>query len=185
MNKKYDVIYADPPWSYRDRSGQHSAREKYNTMALDDIKSLPVNKLSEKNSILFLWATVPLLPEAFEVMKAWGFEYKTMITWRKIMSLGMGYWFRGQTEHLLLGKKGNVRCFRSQQPNFHESRAMSHSTKPDYFRKLIDRTVTASFQDPKKLEMFARSAKNDFFPDHHLQGWDVFGNEVNNSIVLP
>jgi N6-adenosine-specific RNA methylase IME4 len=127
-------------------------------------------------------------------LKGWGFNYKTMITWRKIMSLGMGYWFRGQCEHLLLGVKGNVKAFRQQKSNFYEStifeldeclqsKAGKHSQKPHYFRELISTAVQVSFEQPSKLELFARSREG-LFPDDEYKGWDVYGNEVNNSISL-
>jgi N6-adenosine-specific RNA methylase IME4 len=108
-------------------------------------------------------------------MKAWGFEYKTMITWRKIMSLGMGYWFRGQCEHLLFGIRGKVKAFRLQEPNFIQTKALRHSQKPEEFRKLIER-ATAGMESKKRLELFARC---------HCDGWDVFGDEVERSIAIP
>lgn len=177
MRKKYNVIYADPPWSYRNKNTGGSlisgSSAKYTVMTLDEIKSmdLPV----EKDAVLFLWATVPLLPEAFEVMSAWGFNYKTMLTWRKIMSLGLGYWYRGQCEHLLFGTRGNVKAFRMQVCNFYESKAGQHSEKPPYFRELIEKSVDG-FDFPVKLELFARGTAT--------PGWDVFGNEAVNSITL-
>ena len=107
-----------------------------------------------------------------------------MLTWHKKNSKGMGYWFRGYTEHILLGTKGNVRAFKNLSPNIYESNRGQHSQKPDYFRQLISEAVKSSFPEPKKLELFARSREG-FFPDIEYEGWDVFGNEVNNSIVLP
>ena len=168
------------------------ADAKYKTMSNEDIMSLPIHDITEKNCVCFLWATVPLLPEAMATLKAWGFEYKTMITWRKIMSLGMGYWFRGQCEHLLLGVKGKVKPFRQQQANFYESQIFEldecyqskvgkHSQKPEHFRLLISKAVLISFPEPKKLELIARSREG-FFPDYEYEGWDVYGNQVNNSI---
>ena len=110
------------------------------------------------------------------------------------MSMGMGYWFRGQCEHLLLGVKGDVKAFRQQRANFYESecfemdecyqsKAGKHSQKPHYFRELIDKAVAVSFSEPKKLELFARSREG-LFPDDEYMGWDVYGNQVNNSINL-
>jgi len=94
MEQKYRTILADPPRRYRNintgGSMQSGASAKYPTMSLEEIKQLPINKIAAKNSILFLWATTPLLDETFEIMKAWGYLYKTTIYWRKIMSLGMG-----------------------------------------------------------------------------------------------
>ena len=174
VNKKYQVIYADPPWSYKNKKTGGSmisgAEAKYPTMTVEEICALDIP--AEKDAVLFLWATVPLLPEAFKVMEAWGFKYKTMLTWRKIMSLGMGYWYRGQCEHLLFGVRGKVKAFRVQKANFIQSKAGKHSEKPIEFRRLIEEST---LHLPNKLEMFARSEN---------EGWDVFGNEVNNSITL-
>ena len=176
--KKYQIIYADPPWSYRNkktgRDMKHGASAKYPTMALKEICELPIQSITDKNSVLFLWATVPLLPEAFSVMVAWGFRYKTAITWRKIMSLGMGFWFRGQTEHLLLGVKGKVKAFRLQEPNFIQCKALKHSEKPVEFRRLIVR-ATKGMVKKKKIELFARK---------RTPGWDAWGNEVGSDIIL-
>ncbi len=200
--KKYNVIYADPPWTYDNkktgRDMLHGAEEKYDLMTNEDIMAMPVRDIMQKNAVCFIWVTVPLLPEGLATLKAWGFEYKTMITWRKIMSLGLGYWFRGQCEHLILGTKGNVKAFRSQAPNFFQSeyeiaedqciqsKAGKHSQKPGYFRDLIARAVQVSFVDPPpvKLELFARSREG-MFSDIEYEGWDVYGNQVNNSIKLP
>lgn len=184
---KYNVIYADPPWQYRDKSGRdfkHGAAEKYATMPLDEIKAMPVADLSAKNSMLFIWVTVPLIEYGFETMAAWGFKYKTMLTWRKVMSLGMGYWFRGQCEHLLLGIRGRVKACRLQKPNFYQCRAGKHSEKPHHFRQLIVEAAASSFPNPKMLELFARS-RDGLFPDYEYHGWDLYGNQVNNSIILP
>jgi site-specific DNA-methyltransferase (adenine-specific) len=186
--KKYNVIYADPPWTYDNKktggSNESGACDKYSLMTNKDIELIPIRELIEKDAVCFLWITVPLLPEGLGVLNAWGFKYKTMLTWRKIMSLGMGYWFRGQTEHCILGTRGNVKPFRMQKANFFECKAGLHSQKPDYFRKLISDAVKFSFTEPKKLELFARSREG-FFPDIEYEGWDVYGNEVNNSIILP
>lgn len=175
--KLYNTVYADPPWSYDNKktggSLKSGASAKYPTLSLAEIKAMQLPL--EKDAVLFLWATVPLLPEAFEVMNAWGFQYKTMLTWRKIMSLGMGYWYRGQCEHLLLGTRGKIKAFRMQVCNFHESKAGEHSSKPAYFRELIDKSVD-SMDFPLKLELFARGKA--------AQGWDVYGDQVVNSIEL-
>lgn len=148
------------------------AAAHYQTMQLEDIKALPTQDLCEKNAVLFLWAVNPLLPEAIEVMNAWGFNYKTTITWRKIMSLGMGFWWRGQTEFLLFGTKGKVKAFRMQEANVLQLKVGKHSSKPHEFRQMIER---ATPHMPNKLKMFARC---------QWPGWDVFGNQVQNSINL-
>lgn len=197
--KKYNVVYADCPWTYENKKTggtfESAAENKYTLMTNEDIMNMPIHDITEKNCILFLWVTVPLLPEGMETLKAWGFKYKTMVTWRKIMSMGMGYWFRGQCEHLLVGVKGNVKAFRQQKANFfeskefeldecHQSKAGKHSQKPHYFRELISTAVEVSFNEPKKVELFARS-RDGLFPDYEYEGWDVYGNQVNNSIKMP
>lgn len=198
--KKYNVIYADPPWSYDNKKTGGSmlsgAEAHYTLMSNDDIATMPIKELCEKDCILFMWATVPLMPEAFKVLEGWGFTYKTMLTWRKIMSKGMGYWFRGQCEHLLVATKGNPKAFRQQVCNYfeseydlkddhvHQQKVGRHSQKPSQFRNLISTAVQVSFSEPKKLELFARTREG-MFGDLEYEGWDVYGNQVNNSIELP
>lgn len=160
------------------------AEEKYSLMTNQDIMNMPIKDIVEKNAVCFMWATVPLMPEAFATLEAWGFQYKTMLTWRKIMSLGMGFWFRGQTEHILLGVRGKVKPFRMQVANFHQTKVGKHSQKPHYFRELISKAVENSFPEPKKLELFARTREG-MFGDYEYDGWDVYGNQVNGSIILP
>lgn len=187
-SKKYNVIYADPPWEYdntsvkADGTGKEiSIDNRYELMTLENLKNFPLNDIIEKDCVLFLWATNPLLPEALELLKAWGFKYKTMLTWKKTSC--SGYWFMGITEHILFGVKGNVKAFRSGLLNFHECKSGNHSQKPHHFRELISKAVSNSFVELKKLELFARS-RNNMFPDYEYEGWDVYGNEVNNSIEI-
>lgn len=144
--------------------------DKYPVMTLEQICNMPVPLIADKNSVLYLWATVPLLQEAFVVLEAWGYKYKTSLFWRKIMSLGMGYWYRGQVELLLLGVKGKVKAFRIQRPNFIEAKVREHSRKPDEFYELIEATGLTP-----KIELFAR---------YRRDGWDAWGNEVDSDIVL-
>lgn len=182
--KKYSVIYADPPWSYNfkeptaSKGGAKGSGYSagvgyyYGTMTTADILSLPISELAAKDAVLFLWVTNPMLQEGLDTMKKWGFKYKTMVTWKKLRCKGMGYWFRGHTEHILFGVRGNVKAFRSLEHNIKELPVEQHSKKPDWFRELIERT-TPHLQE--KLELFAR--------EKH-EGWDVFGNEVENSIEI-
>ena len=119
--KKYKIIYADPPWEYRvwSKKGQgRSAESHYPTMRLEDIKALPVEKLADKNCVLFMWITFPMLNEAMSVLKAWGFTYKTVgFVWvkqnKKSSSLfwGMGYWTRANAELCVIATKGNHVAF--------------------------------------------------------------------------
>lgn len=184
----YDVIYADPPWCYKTKntggSFKSGASFKYPTMSKEEIASMPIKGMMKANAVCFLWVPVPLLPEGLYVMDSWGFTYKTMLTWKKEGSLGLGYWFRGQTEQLLVGIKGKFKPFRMQVPNHYSGKKGRHSEKPHYFRELISTSVIRSVENPRKLELFARSR-----PGANLglefNGWDVFGNEVTNSIKLP
>ena len=151
------------------------ADAKYPTMPLADICALPIKSdIAEKNSVLFLWTTTPLKWDGFEVLKAWGYTYKTTVYWRKIMSLGMGFWFRGQVEELLIGIRGSIKAFRLQEPNFIQTKVLAHSEKPKEFREMIER-ATKKMPIQTRLEMFARS---------HPDGWDVFGNQIERSISL-
>lgn len=179
--KKYSIIYCDPPWSYRNKKvfGKFHNKDgyvdggclsKYDTLSLSELKEIPIKDIADKACALFLWATTPLLPEALEVMEAWGFSYKTSLYWRKIMSLGMGYWYRGQVEQLLLGVKGKLKAFHIQRANIIQTKVHSHSQKPDEFYELIEMTAL----EPK-IELFARNKR---------EGWDCWGNEVESDIVL-
>ena len=180
-NKKYQVIYADPPWSYNSKKPTTAKRPSamgvsltpdyyYDVMNIEEIKSLPIKDISDKNSVLFLWTTNPMIREGLDVMDAWGFKYITMITWYKTNSKGMGYWFRGYTEHLLFGKKGNIKSFRTKIRNIQEHKFTKHSEKPELFRKLIEKAT--SHLNPK-IELFARQ---------RVDGWDSWGNELSNTI---
>ena len=172
-NKDYKILLVDPPWSYDNKKtgGTHmisAACENYNTMSLEEIKILPISNISSKDSCLFLWATTPLLPEAFEVMNAWGFSYKTAIYWRKIMSLGMGFWFRGQVEVCLFGIRGKIPAFHCQKANFIQTNVREHSRKPDHLYGLIEE-ISRKFNLNPKIELFARQKR---------EGWDAWGNQL-------
>jgi len=170
-DKKYQVIYADPPWRY-DFSGTKNRQieNQYKTMDLEDIKSLHVGSITEENSVLYLWGTAPKLIEALEVMSAWGFKYKTHAIWDKEI-IGMGYWFRGQHELLLVGTKNNF------SPPKQELRVSSiikikrtkHSKKPHLIMELIDRW----YPDKTKIELFARENRD---------GWDCWGDQLSDTI---
>lgn len=117
------------------------------------------------NSVLFMWATIPLLDQAFELMKSWKFEYKTSLVWEKENHYGMGYWFRGNVEILLVGIKGSVKPFRANMKNIIKTPIQKHSKKPDLFRTLIEKLT----QDARpRIELFART---------RIHGWDTWGND--------
>ena len=124
MTKKYKVIYADPPWRYNVWKGQGMVERHYPTMELDEIKALPVGELADKDCVLFLWATLPMLQEALQVIKAWGFEYKTTaFVWIKLnrqgsgIFWGLGFWTRSNAEVCLLATKGHPK---RQARNIHQ-----------------------------------------------------------------
>ena len=174
IKKKYQIIYADPPWQYRNKKTGNSMKSgsasKYPTLSLEEICALNVRELAHKDSVLFLWITVPLLPDGLKVMDSWGFKYKTALFWRKIMSLGMGFWFRGQVEILLMGVRGKVKAFRIQKANILQLKVGKHSQKPVEFRELIE-----SIGLSPRIELFARQK---------IEGWDIWGNEIENDIEL-
>lgn len=143
---KYQIIYADPPWSYRDKAlaGDRGAGCKYDVMNMQDIKELPVEELTEDNCILFMWVTMPMLEEAFSVMRAWGFNYKTCaFTWvkqnKKADSLfwGMGNWTRANAELCLLGIRGKPKRADAGVHSVILSHIEKHSKKPAETRDRI------------------------------------------------
>ena len=169
--KKYQIIYADPPWSYRHcASKSRQIENQYNTMSLEDIKKLDIP--NDNNCILYLWATAPKLQEALEVMIAWGFDYRTCMVWDKEI-IGMGYWFRGQHELLLVGVKGKMSppVQNLRKSSVLRVRRGQHSRKPDHIRNWIKEW----YPNETKIELFAREKVN---------GWDVWGNEVESDIEL-
>ena len=178
---KYNIIYADPPWSYNDKmnndSAFMSATSAYTTQDKEWIKNLKVNEIAEKDSVLFMWAVSPLLPEALEVMKSWGFKFVTVAfvwskhTKNKIKVTNMGRWTMGNVEICLLGKKGKPQRIVKNIRQLVEAERTTHSTKPEEVRKRIVELMG----DLPRIELFARQ---------QTEGWDVFGNEVENSIKL-
>lgn len=154
-----------------------SLDHEYETQSKDWIAKLPVGGIAEKNSVLFLWATSPQLPEALEVMKAWGFKYKTVaFCWSKITTTGklvsnLGRWTMGNVEVCLLGVKGKPNCMRLDKSVKQLVTAIrtKHSQKPNEVRKRIVQLLG----DRPRIELFARTKP---------EGWDVWGNEVESDI---
>jgi N6-adenosine-specific RNA methylase IME4 len=162
----FEVIYADPPWRYRfSETKSREIENQYPTMSLDDIKALDIP--SADDCVLLMWATAPKLAEAIEVIAAWGFDYRTCAVWDK-EKIGMGYWFRGQHELLLVGVKGE---YPAPLPEnrfssvYREARG-EHSAKPERYYEMIE----AMFPGRTYLELFARS--------RHGEGWEVWGNQL-------
>lgn len=167
----FGVIYADPPWrfeTYSENGMDRSADNHYPTMSLVDIAALKVPAADD--CVLYLWATVPMLPEALNVMEAWGFSYKSQIVWVKD-KIGTGYWTRNQHEILLIGVKGNVPAPApgSQPPSTISAPLARHSEKPAVFAELIEKL----FPSTPKVELFCRSLR---------EGWAVYGNQAEAAL---
>lgn len=174
-NKKYNIVYADPPWQYKENWGNGTNEHTYSTMTIEKIKKLPVKDILADEAHLYLWVTNSFIKEGIEICKEWGFDYKTLITWIKTYKnnnpeMGMGYYFRGCTEHIIFGVKGKMKIknkktknmFFGVNPRWHKAK---HSTKPNFVRDMI---VNCSGDLPR-IELFAREKHED---------WDVWGNEV-------
>jgi N6-adenosine-specific RNA methylase IME4 len=172
--KVYGVIYADPPWRFElwaESGKDRVADNHYPTMAEQAIAALPGPAADD--CVLFLWATVPMLPQAIDVMRAWGFAYKSAIFWNKDRP-GTGYWVRNTVEVLLIGTRGNVPAPNpgEQAPQVIEAPRGRHSEKPAIFAENIERL----FPNTPKIELFARTAR---------PGWDVWGNEAPQAEADP
>lgn len=178
--KKYRTIYADPPWQFQNRTGkvapEHKRLSRYETMKLDDIKSLPVSEIAETKSHLYLWVPNALLPEGLSVMAAWGFDYKTNIIWEKIRhdgypdGRGVGFYFRNVTEILLFGVRGDKNRTLGparSQVNLIRSQKREHSRKPDEIIPLIEACSPGPY-----IELFARGDR---------EGWDMWGNQADET----
>ena len=188
--KKYNIIYADPPWAYRDKRsyppGAYTKNPKkfggvedhYPTMKIEDICNLPVQSICHNNAALFLWVTFPNLPEGLRVMEAWGFKYKTLgFSWIKTNKrsgtpfFGIGYYTKSNCEVCLLGIKGRMKPISNKVSSVIISPRREHSRKPDEVREKI----VELFGDLPRIELFARQSHT---------GWDVWGNEVESDIFL-
>ena len=188
--KKYKIIYADPPWEYRvwSKKGHgRSAANHYVTQTIERMKMLHVSQICEKNCVLLMWATAPCLKEAFELGETWGFVYKTVaFVWIKTnknnqtLFTGLGYYTRANAEMVLLFTKGKPLQRKSKDvKQVLISKVGKHSVKPSEIR---DRIVSL-FGDLPRVELFARSRPG-FFPNYEYDGWDVYGNEVLDSIKM-
>lgn len=173
-DKKYNIIYADPPWQYKDKKCNGNCSDHYDTMSVDDICRLPINRISEKNCVLFLWTTYPMLKEVLNVIKSWGFEYKTIgFQWLKLnksgngLFFGLGRWTRGNTEPCLIAVKGKPYKLVKSKKVFQviQSPVEEHSVKPPVVRDKIIELLG----DLPRIELFARRSAD---------GWDRWGKEA-------
>ena len=189
MAKKYQIIYADPPWAYRKSGGIKSARglakSHYPTMALKNIKRLNIPSITDKNCYLFLWVTAPRIQEGLEVLNAWGFEFFTIVfTWVKLnkknktsLFWGMGNATRANPEYVLLGRRGKLE---RKARNIHSvvlSPIMRHSQKPQEVRNRIEKL----YGDLPRIELFARSSQKVENGWVNV-GYDVDGCDMKDSL---
>lgn len=178
---KFGTVVADPPWRFINRTGkvapEHKRLSRYDTMTTVEIAALPVSEVAADKSHLYLWAPNALVPEAFEVMKGWGFTYKAMIVWHKVRKdggsdgRGVGFYFRNVTETVLFGVRGNMRTFQPgrSQVNLIATRKREHSRKPDELYPIVEACSPGPY-----LELFARYPR---------PGWSAWGNEAPPDIM--
>lgn len=180
VKKKYDLIYADPAWTYRDKAhaGERGAGYKYGLMTVDEICALPIQSIASDNCLLAMWWVPPMPEYALQVVKAWGFTLKTMkgFTWHKrtkngASHFGMGNWTRANTEDCLFATKGRPKRVNAGVRQYMDEKIGRHSEKPAEARKRLETLLG----DVARVELFARAA---------TPGWSVWGNEVENSIEL-
>ena len=169
--RKYNIIYADPPWRYWE-SGNKNQALHYTTMSIGEICKLPVKDIADDNCVLFMWVTYPILQDAFKVIEAWGFKYSTCgFVWVKKNKnkdtpfIGCGAWTRANSELCLIATKGNVMRLDASISQIVESPIEEHSKKPDVVRDLITKLVG----ELPRVELFCRNP---------AKGWDVWGNEA-------
>ncbi len=181
MKKRYDIIYADPPWKYSSKQYQDNNRPfkkiSYTTMNLKQIINLPIEKISSDNSVLFIWVTDSHLQEGLKVINGWGFKYKTVaFKWLKKYHTGnicVNYapWTLKSIELCLLGVRGKPRKIKNNIKEFVFENRIKHSKKPDE----VANRIVQLMGDLPRIELFARNKR---------EGWDVFGNEVESDIQL-
>ena len=170
---KYSIIYADPPWSYNDKKCEGAAEKEYKSISLSDLCSLPVKEIAAKDCVLFLWATYPKIEDALSLIRAWGFEYKSIaFQWIKQNKsgngffFGLGRWMRGNTECCLIAVKGKPKRISNKVSQLVFSPLQKHSQKPAIVRNKIIELVG----DLPRIELFARTT---------LEGWVSACNEID------
>ena len=173
-NQKHGVIYADPPWTfktYSDKGKDKSPEKHYSCMSLTDIIHLPVGSIAKDDAVLLMWVVDPLLDQAFKVIDAWGFKYKTVgFTWAKTnrtkmgFFTGLGYWTRGNPEMCLLATRGKPKRLNKSIPQLVVSERQEHSRKPGIVYQHIEKMLEGPY-----IDLFARRKR---------EGWNSWGNEV-------
>lgn len=165
-NKKYRVVYADPPWQYGNNMPKNYVEQAdhYPLMTVEEICELPIKNITEKDAVLFLWVTSPILEESFKIINTWGFKYKASFVWDKVKH-NMGHYNSVRHEFLLIAVKGSCSPdVNKLYDSVYEEERTQHSKKPEYFRSIIDEL----YHWGERIELFARNK---------AEGWDVYGNE--------
>jgi N6-adenosine-specific RNA methylase IME4 len=157
----FPVIVIDPPWRYDNVATRGAAEDHYPTMSLDELAALQLPAAADAH--IYLWVTNSFLRPGFDLLDAWGFTYKTTLTWCK-PQIGMGNWFRNSTEHVLFGVKGRLPTQRNDVPTWFVADRTRHSAKPESFYDLVESCSPGPY-----FEMFARRRRF---------GWHVWGNEA-------
>ena len=174
IKKKYQIVYADPPWSwetYSSKGRKKTSDNHYPLLGLDKLRALPVNEITDKDCALFMWVQDAHLESALMLGSAWGFTYKTIgFMWDK-QNFGMGYWTRKGAEVCLLFTKGHPKRVSANVRQFLSERARKHSQKPNEIRGRITQLLGGL----PRIELFARQK---------VEGWDCWGNEVKSDIEL-
>jgi len=160
----YRTIVADPPWEYERGDIRGAAKGHYEVMPIDKVAALPIRELAGEEAHLYLWVTNPHLPLVWPIVEAWGFQYKTLLTWCK-PQMGTGFYFRSATEHIIFATRGNLPLRDRGIPNWFEAERTKHSEKPNAFYEIVERA-----SHPPYLELFARRER---------QGWTTWGAEVS------
>lgn len=168
----YRLVVSDIPWGFRNKktggSGKSGASSHYPTMDIDEILALPIPDICAKDCTMFQWVPDSLLDMGIDVFKHYGFAYKGVLVWDK-QSIGMGWWYRNQTEHCIYGVRGKAKAFHMQRPNIFRAKRTGHSRKPDVFWERYVYPLAADQSRQPCIELFARETRS---------GWDCFGNEV-------
>lgn len=176
-SRKYQIILADPPWSYADQGCQGTMANHYKGMSVSELKTLPIKNITEKDCVLFLWATYPMLQEALQIISSWGFLYKSIaFQWIKLNPksgtpfYGLGRWTRGNTEPCLLATKGRPKRKSAGVFQLLQEPREKHSKKPDCVRNKIIQLMG----DLPRIELFARQK---------TPGWVCLGNEISGKDI--
>jgi N6-adenosine-specific RNA methylase IME4 len=184
QGRRWGTILCDPPWQFENRTGkvtpEHKRLSRYESMPLAEIMALPVADIAAEPAHLYLWVPKALLPDGFVVMSAWGFDFKTFITWHKIRAdggsdgRGVGFYFRSVTEPVLFGVRGKnalTRAAGRRQVDYIATRKRQHSRKPDELYPVIEACSFTPF-----LELFARGRR---------EGWDAWGAQADVPYTTP